>query len=256
MQINPDAVRAFLRTHPVLYAATMGLNRQPQVHPVELCLQEEDAFYFAVPKCEALYGELSLHPQVTLCVSDRESRLTFRLEGVAVFTEDGEILSRCLRECASLRERWGGTPEMLIPWFLRDGKCVFRDEADGTEQALLLGTPENALVGIRISKKTELRDRLSAILAEREAQTAPPEDMELQRLYDGALIYFAETAKAMWPRMDIRPIERSALFDTYDQREQFASLAKRLIGNVRIDKPEDLTHWLSPETLNDLRKQG
>ena len=52
--------------------------------------------------------------------------------------------------------------------------------------------------------------------------------------------------------MDIRPIERAAVFETYDERERFTSLAASLIGNAKIDKPEDVTYWLNRETLDAL----
>ena len=52
--------------------------------------------------------------------------------------------------------------------------------------------------------------------------------------------------------MDIRPIERAAVFETWDQREHYTKLAAALIGNAVIDKPEDLSYWLNPETLKEL----
>ena len=65
-------------------------------------------------------------------------------------------------------------------------------------------------------------------------------------------VYNAETAMGVWPRMDIQPIERSLLYETYDEREEFTGLARKLIGNTLITKPEDLTCWLNKETLSDL----
>ena len=54
----------------------------------------------------------------------------------------------------------------------------------------------------------------------------------------------AEAAKALWPRMDVRPVERAAVYETYDEREKYTSLASSKIGNAVIDKPEDITYWL------------
>ena len=51
--------------------------------------------------------------------------------------------------------------------------------------------------------------------------------------------------------MDIRPIERAAVFETYDEREKYTALAAGIIGNAVIDKPEDLTYWLNLETLKE-----
>jgi hypothetical protein len=55
--------------------------------------------------------------------------------------------------------------------------------------------------------------------------------------------------------MDIRPIERAAVFETYDERERWTNEAAALIGNAQIDKPEDLTYWLSIDTLRALNEQ-
>ena len=109
------------------------------------------------------------------------------------------------------------------------------------------------LTGITVKKKTELRDRIAKVLERREAEPpALPE--ETAKLYDGALFLFAEAAKALWPRMDIRPIERAAVFETWDEREKYTKLAARIIGNAVIDKPEDLTYFLDPERLAELWK--
>ena len=49
--------------------------------------------------------------------------------------------------------------------------------------------------------------------------------------------------------LSLRPAERSVLFETYDEREKYVALAKKRLGNARIDKPEDFTYWLSEEAL-------
>ena len=45
--------------------------------------------------------------------------------------------------------------------------------------------------------------------------------------------------------MDIQPAERSVLFETWDEREEYVRLARKRLGNARIEKPEDLSFWLS-----------
>ncbi len=249
-----EKVKQFLQDHPVLYAAVTGFDKRPDVHPAEFCFEEEEAFYFAVPKSGMFYGELSMDPLAVLCVLDSRTGTLFRMKGEAVFTEEESIIEKCMQGNASLREKWGDEPRMLIAWFFRDAVCEFISEEDGEKESIELGTPENALIGITMKKDKELRDRLSSILEERESAGVATEDLALQKLYDGALMYFAETAKKLWPRMDIRPIERSAVFETYDEREQYTNLAKKLIGNTTIDQPEDLTHWLNRETLQELMK--
>ncbi len=254
-----EKILAFLGDEPVLYAATEGFDKRPNVHPAELCCVSEGALLFTAAKCDAFYGELSHHPLVKLCAYDRESGVVLNISGKAVFTEDKAVISKCIGACRSVREAWGHDPGMVIAWFLKDAACEFVNMKDGTREVFELGTPENMLTGIRMKKDRELRDRLAAIMAERESAEVTAESEEelfTQKLYDGAVMYFAETAKELWPRMDIRPIERSALFETYDERERFVALAKKLIGNTAVDKPEDLTHWLNRETLESRMREN
>ena len=67
---------------------------------------------------------------------------------------------------------------------------------------------------------------------------------------EGAVFYFAAPKCGkyygeIWPGTDVQPVERSILFETYDERGEYTGLARKRLGNARIDKPEDLTHWLS-----------
>ena len=253
--MDAASVTEFVKAHPVLFAVTSGLDKKPQGHTAQLCYEEDGAMYFAAAKCDMYYGELSQNPSAILCAYDPARNIALTLRGTAVFTEDADIIARCFDECESLRARWGDQREMVIAYFFKDVTAEFT--APGTDQRTVieLGTPANALVGITIAKDTELRDRLSRIMQRREAAVdAPAGEREqfLQKLYDGALLYFAETAKGVWPRLDIGPIERSAIFDTYDERKRFTGLARQLIGNARIDKPEDLTYWINADTLSAL----
>ncbi|MBR0086966.1 MAG: pyridoxamine 5'-phosphate oxidase family protein [Lachnospiraceae bacterium] len=270
-------VRAVLQKHPVLFAGTMGLDKKPQVRAAQFCYEEDGSFYFAAAKSERFYAELSLQPIASFGVFDEENGRVMLLRGEAVFTEDAEIISRCLKSCPFLKEKWGSQPEMLIAWFLKKASVEFTSPAGGEPVKYELGTPEGALTGIEMKKDKEIRDRLITIMARREAESSPQEtaaegasagqntdiDTEqlseealfLQKLYDGAVLYFAETAKTLWPRMDISPIERSLLYETYDEREKFTGLARKLIGNAVIDKPEDLTYWLNKETLSQAQAE-
>ena len=254
-----NALLEFLSKNRILYAATKGPDKLPKVHPIEFLFEQDDGLYFALPKCEAFYGELSLFPLPMLCAADAKSRRVLTLRGEAVFTEDEAIIDRCLESSAALKKRWASEKNMLIAFFLKNAEAVFTSLDGGGETVISIGTPENALVGITLKKNTELRDRLIKLMERREAESPETEGeaaLFSQKLYDGALMYFAETAKALWPRMDIRPIERSALFETYDEREKFTALAKKLIGNANIDKVEDITHYLNKETLAELNKKA
>ncbi len=240
-------IQQILKKNPVLIAGTMGFDKRPQLHKAEICFEEGGAFYFAVPKCESYYGELSTFPELVLCTYDPEEQLLLRLKGKPVFDEDETVIGRCLEGSPSLMKAWGKEPGMLIAYFLKDLTAELLCD-DGTREETFLGTPENVIVGITIKKDKEIRDRLIRLMERREAEKPQPEEKEalrLQKIYDGTLLYIAEKAKELWPRMDIQPMERSILFETYDEREEYTGLARKRLGNALIDKPEDLTYWLS-----------
>ena len=248
-----SAIAALLEQSGPVYAGTVGLDGRPQLRPVCFLFEQDGALYFLTAKSRRLYAELCKTPDIQLCVSERETETCLRITGKACFTEEKGLISRCILERPAMTAALGGDEKALIAFFLtgiRVERTAFFEEAP--LEAWTLPDPSGVLVGITIRKKTELRDRLARILERREAEP-PAEADETAKLYDGALFLFAEAAKAIWPRMDIRPIERAAVFETWDQRERYTKLAAELIGNAVIDKPEDLSYWLNPETLRTLR---
>lgn len=246
------ASRLMLERFSPLFAGTIGLDNRPQVRPVEYLFEQNQALYFLTAKSSRLYAELCQTPYVQLCLTIPGTMAVFRLSGKVCFTEESEILDRCERERADVFQRLGADRKMLIAFFLIGASGELSSTLPLTEERkLYLPDPDGVLIGITIKKKTELRDRLSRILARREAEPFA-ETTELTKLYDGALFVFAEAAKALWPRMDIQPIERAAVFETWDEREKYTGLAAKLIGNAVIEKPEDLTYWLNTETLQHL----
>ena len=248
-----SAITELLERSAPVYAATVGLDGRPQLRPVCFLFQQDGALYFLTAKSRRLYAELCKSPDIQLCVSDRETETCLRLSGKVCFTEDQDLILRCFRERPAVTAALGGDRKALIAFFLmgvRVEQSACYEEAP--LEAWTLPDPTGVPVGITIKKKTELRDRLARILERREAEPPATAD-EIIKLRDGALFLFAEAAKALWPRMDIRPIERAAVFETWDQREHYTKLAAELIGNAVIDKPEDLSYWLNPETLKELR---
>ena len=248
---NIETIRRFLGKNPVLLAATMGFDKKPQLHKAAFCYEEAGVFYFAAAKCESYYGEISTYQELVLGAYDAESAALLRLRGQAVFSEEEEVISRCLKESAALQKAWGNDPGMLIAYFLKDLTAEIVHD-DGTREEFTLGTPENVITGITIKKDKELRDRLSRIMERREEEKPELTDEEAlrkQKIYDGTLLYLAEKAKEVWPRLDIQPAERSVLFETYDEREEYVKLARTRMKNARIEKPEDFSYWLG-EALN------
>ena len=254
--MDKTAVITALTACSRILAGTVGLNGRPEVRPTVFLFEQAGAFYFMTTKSCRMYAELCKTPYVQLYLEDPETQKTLRISGKACFTEDNEVIARAVREREAVLPETGGDTKRLIAFFLTGAEAEYSDAcAEGSEEKFRLPDPDGVLIGITIKKDTELRDRLGKILERRE-QEAPTADGELLKLYDGALFVFAEAAKSVWPRMDIRPVERAAVFETYDEREKYTALAAGIIGNTVIDKPEDLTYWLNIETLKELLPQG
>lgn len=249
-------VRALLELGGPICAGVLGLDGRPWVAPVPYCLEREGALWFSTAKNEPFYTALSLRPETELCLP-LENGGSLRLSGKAVFSEEAEVLSACLAANPGLQKRYAGREEYLIPFCLTEARATLRLEADAEEREWLLGTAESVLLGPRLKKDKELRDRIASLLRRREERPEEWPEGELGLVTDGALLLFAEAAKALWPRMDVQPMERAARYETYDERERYVLLAKRLYGNVTVDKPEQLTELLSPDTLGRLlEKRG
>ena len=245
------AVQILNRFSP-LYVGTVGLDGKPQVRPVFFAEEANGALYFLTAKNSRMYAELSKTPYIEFCAFDTETETTFRLSGKVSFTEDVDVIERCVLSCPTVLQKAGGDRKMLIAFFLLGAVASLESENILLPSVeLRLPDPSGILIGITIKKKTELRDRLIRVLERREAEP-PSLDEETAKLYDGALFVFAEAAKSLWPRMDIQPIERTAVFETWDEREKYTALAARIIGNAVISYPEDITYWLNPETLKEL----
>ena len=252
---TPADLLSALRNAPCLLAAVIGPDGLPMAKNVSVRYEEDGALYFDAAKDTLFYGGLSMHPVFRLYAKDGDGTL-LRLTAKAVFTEDAAIRDKCFAASPALGERYADNPKRFIAFFLASATAEIIPEGSEEPAAVLtLPDPESAPLGIRIKKSTELRDRIAKVLVRREeegfhADTA--EEVTLAKLFDGALFVFAEAAKELWPRMDIRPIERAAVYETYDEREKYTALAASLIGNARIDKPEDVTYWLNRETLGEL----
>lgn len=248
-------VRTALTSFPVTAAAVIGLDKKPKAYPAEFCFEQDGTFYFAAAKCETFYAALSMKPDFELISFDPESGFMIRIDAKAEFTEDESVISRMIECGCTLCNKYSGEPEMLIAYF-PTAVTISVESMTGAFSPKKLGIGESgALVGIKLKKDRELRDRISKLIDERAAltPTQTEKDMHRQKLYDGALLYFAEKAKELFPRMNILSIEQALVFDTYDERESYVQLVKKLIGNRTVDKPEDLTYYINIETLEELK---
>lgn len=120
-------------------------------------------------------------------------------------------------------------------------------ERDGDEIVMERRLPRRTLAFCR---DEELLGRMKRLLERRAARADTGEEIAWeQRLCDAALLLLAREAKKLWPEVDTAAAERAMRFAGDEERERLIALAARLIGGRLIDKPEDLSYWLSAETL-------
>ncbi len=250
------ALSEILGRYPLMTAATTGLDKKPEVHPLEFLLEKDGAFWFAAAKCTRFYAELSLRPDISICICDEEAGVVLRVHGKASFSESTELRDECISRFRHFLLQYRDEPEMIIAFTILGMKAdIYSFDNIDPVRSFKIKDSCVVITGPVIKKKTELRDRMSRIIEERrEEDSGSLSDSKKKKakFRDGMIMMLAETAKALWPRMDIRGIEESALFDTYDEREKYVSFAKEFVGDAVFDKPEDFSYWLSPDKLKEL----
>ena len=103
-----SAITELLERSAPVYAATVGLDGRPQLRPVCFLFQQDGALYFLTAKSRRLYAELCKSPNIQLCVSDHETETCLRISGKVCFTEDPDLILRCIRDGAAWRIRKDG----------------------------------------------------------------------------------------------------------------------------------------------------
>lgn len=214
------------------------------MRPAAFAFEQDGALYFAALKSSRMYAELSKTPWAQFCVLDAERGVSLRLSGKAVFTEDEAVTARAAEARPDVLAAAGGECKMLIAFFLTGASGLL--ESDAEEMKLVLPDPSGVLIGITIKKKPGLRERIARVIERREAEP-PTKAADAARLCNGALFVFADAAKALWPRMDVTPLERAAVFETCGGREKYTGAAAALTGDAVTDSPEDITYWPEPE---------
>ena len=231
-----EIVRELLEREPLLYVSCIGLKKKARLYPLDNAFEHNGAIYFPVKKSEMRYGDLSVAKEVQLGVMDKTEGAFYLMSGIPVFTEDPSVLST-LKETED--------PKMWIAFTL--DRAILSVQTGAKETSYPLLRSDEVLYGIEMKKDPEIRDRIAKRIEER-AQAEVNKD-ETQKLLDGALLYFAEKAKEKWPRMNLMPLEAVLFYETYDEREAYVEKAAAKIGNVTVDKVEDLTYYLSTDYL-------
>jgi len=118
------AVDVFHR-FPLQYAATLGLDGNPQIRPIEFKFEEDGVLYFDTITFYTSYKELQAHPCIQLCVCDQETMTYVRLGGKVNFTTDQAIIDRCFENSPVLTSQFGNHRDVVIGYYLTEAWAEF-----------------------------------------------------------------------------------------------------------------------------------
>ena len=105
---------------PLQYAATLGLDGNPQIRPIEFKFEEDGILYFDTVVFYTSYQELLAHPYIQLCVCDQETMTYVRLGGKVNFTKDEAVINRCFESSEVLTSQFGDKRDVVIGYYLTD----------------------------------------------------------------------------------------------------------------------------------------
>ena len=103
---------------PLQYAATLGLDGNPQIRPIEFKFEEDSVLYFDTVVFYTSYQELLAHPYIQLCVCDQETMTYVRLGGKVNFTKDEAVINRCFESSEVLTSQFGDKRDVVIGYYL------------------------------------------------------------------------------------------------------------------------------------------
>ena len=123
-------VKTFER-YPLQYAATMGLDGNAQVRPIEFKFEEDGVLYFDTVVFYTSCKELQINPYIQVCICDQETMTYVRLGGKVNFTDDREIIDKCFEKSPVLTSQFGNNREVVIGYYLTEAWAEFETFAEG-----------------------------------------------------------------------------------------------------------------------------
>lgn len=105
---------------PLQYAATLGLDGNPQIRPIEFKFEEDGILYFDTVVFYTSYQELLAHPYIQLCVCDQETMTYVRLGGIVNFTKEEAVINRCFESSEVLASQFGDKRDVVIGYYLTE----------------------------------------------------------------------------------------------------------------------------------------
>jgi uncharacterized pyridoxamine 5'-phosphate oxidase family protein len=115
-----DVVTKVFDRFPLQYAATVGLDGNAQIRPIEFKFEEDGVLYFDTVTYYTSYKELLENPYIQLCVCDQETMTYVRLGGKVNFTEDQDVIDRCFENSPVLSSQFGDNREVVIGYYLTE----------------------------------------------------------------------------------------------------------------------------------------
>jgi uncharacterized pyridoxamine 5'-phosphate oxidase family protein len=110
---------------PLQYGATLGLDGNAQVRPIEFKFEQDGVLYFDTVIYYTSYQELLAHPYLQLCICDQETMTYVRLSGKVNFTDDAEVIARCFDNSPVLTSQFGDKRELVIGYYLTEVTAEF-----------------------------------------------------------------------------------------------------------------------------------
>jgi uncharacterized pyridoxamine 5'-phosphate oxidase family protein len=110
---------------PLQYGATLGLDGNAQVRPIEFKFEQDGVLYFDTVIFYTSYQELLAHPYLQLCICDQETMTYVRLSGKVNFTDDADVIARCFDNSPVLTSQFGDKRELVIGYYLTEVTAEF-----------------------------------------------------------------------------------------------------------------------------------
>ena len=113
-------VTEVFRRFPLQYGTTLGLDGNPQIHPIEFKFEEDGVLYFDTVTFYTSYKEMLAYPYLQICVCDPETMTYVRLGGKVNFTKDPDIIERCFENSPVLTSQFGENRDVVIAYYLTE----------------------------------------------------------------------------------------------------------------------------------------
>jgi uncharacterized pyridoxamine 5'-phosphate oxidase family protein len=122
-----NTVVEFLKTNPVQYLATIGLDGKPKVRPFQFMIEDQGKLYFCTSNQKDVYEQLKKQPHVEICVSS-PTFAWLRLSGKVVFSSSMAIKKKIIDTSELVRSIYQteDNPAFEI-FYLEEAKAVIAD---------------------------------------------------------------------------------------------------------------------------------